>query len=114
MRRLLCASRFPVAGLAATAHRAGHGIAVNGSGVVERDACGDVEFYVFAVDGASDRSGLAWPFEGAGDFAAVLSQRHRLLGVARASADIDGPTAGGVCGLVLSWGGAGNHSEKNN
>src|ERR1700751_532906 len=114
MRRLLCASRFPVAGFAATAHRAGHGVAVNCAGVVERDACGDVEFDVVAVDGAGDRSGLARAFEGAGDFAVILEQPHRLLGVATASAGLDGPTAGDVCGLVLSWGGPGNHSEKNN
>src|ERR1700746_1076396 len=102
MRRLLCASRFPVAGFAATAHRAGHGVAVNCAGIVERNTCGDVEFDVVAVDGASDRSGLAWPFEGAGDFAAVLGKGHGLLGVAGVTADIDGPAAGDVCGLVLS------------
>src|ERR1700746_4096784 len=102
MRRLLCASRFPVAGLAATAHRAGHGIAVDCTGVIERNACGDVEFDVVAVDGASDRAGLARTLEGAGDFAAVLRQRHGLLGVACVTADINGPAAGDVCGLVLS------------
>src|SRR5882757_9017373 len=113
MRRLLCASRFPVAGLAATAHGAGHGVAVNCAGVVERDACGDVEFNIVAIDGASDRSGLAWTFESAGDFAAILCQGHRLLGVAGVAADINGPAAGHVGGLVLSCGRACDDGEKN-
>jgi len=99
---LFCASRFPVAGFSATAHSAGHGVTVDCAGVVERNACGDVKLDVVAVDCAADRAGLARAFEGASDFAAVLRQGHGLLGVAGVTADTNGPTAGDVCGLVLS------------
>src|SRR6516164_1236225 len=104
---------LPIARFAATAHGAGHRIAVHCASVIKRDACGDVELDVVAINRADDRAGLAWAFECAGDLATLLRESHGLIGVAGVAGDVNGPAAGDIRGLVLSGGCACDDSEKN-
>src|ERR1700679_411618 len=94
--RLLRAGAGQIAGFAASRQSAFHGVAVDGAGVVDAGARGDVEFNVIAVDRAVEGAGLALSFEGAGDSCPILLDDDALVGVSGIASDLERPGAGNV------------------
>src|ERR1700722_4773364 len=106
---LLRARGGPIAGFAASRQSAFHSVAVDGAGVVDAGARGDVEFNVIAVDRAVDGAGLARAFEGAGDFRPILLDDDGLVGVSGIASDFEIPGAGNVGDIRRS----GNTRDEN-